>query len=361
MNRGLIERRSGGVHYYVDPSTPSDIYFEEDTLHKLNGDNCELSITELSRYIREHNTRYQPILLTWEMTSRCNFDCPFCYIRDNTIETEVSFEDVKEVIDGLTEEGLFEVYLSGGECLLLNDFLKIYSYIKNKGVFVTVFTNGSLINDEILECWRKLPPSSVEITFYNDMTDSKPYCNLLKLREMGISILPKFTLTNTTVRYYENVKKWMEEHDFVLNVDATLYDGIDDLHSGIEKKYSISSEQREQYLSDSKVEYEPKTVVRTGLSCKSKKGIIHISPDFSISLCNKMKTRWDLRVVDVAAALGELRGVIKRYEDATLHGCNGCIYSRNCSMCLVSAEKIDGELYVPKGYCDSIRKKSLTL
>jgi len=359
MNKELIERWSGGIHYYVDPTTPSDVYFEEDAINRLKSDECELSITELSLYIREHNTKYQPILLTWEMTSRCNFDCPFCYIRDNTIETEVGFEEVKEVIDGLTEEGLFEVYLSGGECLLLNDFLKIYSYIKNKGVFVTVFTNGSLINEEILECWRKLPPSSVEMTFYNDKTDSKPFTNLLKLRDMGISTLPKFTMTNTTIGYYENVKRWMEEHGFVLNVDSTLYDGLDDLHSGIENKYSISLKQKKQYLLDSKVEDEPKTVIRTGLSCKSKKGIIHIAPDFSMSLCNKMKTRWNLRTVNAATALNELRGVIKKYEDATLHGCNGCIYSRNCSMCLVSAENIDGELYVPKGYCDSIRKKSL--
>ena len=162
MNHNLVERRSGGIYYCVDPSTPSDVYFNQDTIQKLNNDKCEFAITEISRYIREHSTSYNPVLLTWEMTSRCNLSCPFCYIRDNNIPKEVSFEEAKEMIDYFVSEGLFEVYLSGGECLLLKDFLKIYRYIKEKGVFVTVFTNGTLITDEIFECWRKLPPSSVK-------------------------------------------------------------------------------------------------------------------------------------------------------------------------------------------------------
>lgn len=249
MNKQLIERTSGKIHYFVDPSTSSDIYFEQDTLQMLTNAKCELAVTELSHYIREHNDSYDPILLTWEMTSKCNFDCPFCYIKNNSIEKEVSFEEAKIMIDHLISNGLFEVFLSGSECLLLKDFLKIYRYFKENGVFVTIFTNASLINDEILKCWSELPPSSVEITFYNDSFCSAPFTNLIKLREMGINVLPKFTMTNTTVVYYENVKNWMDSHNFLLNVDSTLYDGIDELHSHIKDKYSIDSAQEKLYLS----------------------------------------------------------------------------------------------------------------
>lgn len=354
MKNKLVERISGGIRYYVDPSTSSDVYFEQDTLQKLNDDGCNLAVTELSRYIRDHNDTYKPVLLTWEMTSRCNFGCPFCYIRDNSIEKEVSFAEAKPVIDYLVKNGLFEVYLSGGECLLLKDFLKIYRYFKEKGVFVTVFTNGSLINDETLTCWRKLPPSSVEITFYNDDFDSAPFKNILKLHEMGVSVLPKFTLTNTTCDYYDRVNEWMYAHGFQLNVDSTLYDGIDVLHSGIKEKYSITLAQSERYLRDKTPKKESIFGVRTALSCKSKKGIIQIAPDFSISLCNKMKVRWNLRKVSPKTALDELCSLIARYENAPLHGCKGCMHYKECSMCLVSAEKIGDKLYIPQGYCEKI-------
>ena len=359
MNNKLVERRSGEFYYCVDISTPSDIYFKQETIQKLSNDKCEFAITEISRYIREHSTSYHPVLLTWEMTSRCNLSCPFCYIRDNSISKEVSFEEAQEMIDYFVSEGLFEVYLSGGECLLLKDFLKIYRYFKEKGVFVTVFTNGTQITDEIFECWRTLPPSSVEITFYNDELSSAPFRNLLTLRDMGINVLPKFTLTNATISYYETVNNWMTENGFSLNVDSNLFEGLDEAHSGIAEKYSISNEQKKQYLLDRKITYGPEKKVRTGIGCKSRKGIIQISPDFSVSLCNKMKIRWNLRETKPDVALDELRKLIAKYENAVIHGCNGCIYSKNCSMCLVSAEMIDGKLYVPDGYCESIRKKSI--
>jgi len=359
MNNKLVERWSGGIYYCVDISTPSDIYFKQETIQKLNNDKCEFAITEISRYIREHNTSYHPVLLTWEMTSRCNLSCPFCYIRDNSLNKEVTFEETKEMIDYFVSEGLFEVYLSGGECLLLKDFLKIYCYFKEKGVFVTVFTNGTQITNEILECWKELPPSSVEITFYNDDFTTAPFRNLLTLRNMGINVLPKFTLTNTTIDFYESVNNWMLENGFSLNVDSNLFDGLDESHSGIKEKYSIDKEQKKRYLLERKVKYGPEIIVRTGIGCKSKKGIIQISPDFSVSLCNKMKKRWNLREVKPDFALSELRKLISKYEKAVIHGCNGCIYSKNCSMCLVNAEMIDGELFVPEGYCESIRKMSV--
>lgn len=359
MEKSLVERRSGWLHYYVRPSAPSSILFEKETLEKLNNAGCDLSVTAISQHIRETNDFYFPVLLTWEMTSRCNFNCPFCYIKNNNIENEITFHDVKDTLDLLVNEGLFEVYLSGGECLLIKDFLNIYRYLKEKGVFVTVFTNGSLIDDTILECWKELPPNSVEITLYNDDYSSKPYQNILRLHELGIYVLVKFTLTNTTKKYFESVKKWIYENNLPFNVDASLYDGIDQMHSGIKDKYSVSSEQKRKLLSQNKVKYNEKKVIRTALPCKSKKGIIQISPDFSISLCNKMKTRWDLKRVEPTVALNELRALIAKYEKKVLHGCKGCVYSQNCNMCIVSADCIDDEFFVPKGYCNSVQKMSL--
>lgn len=345
----------------MDPTAFSDIFFDPETLMKLEADGCELSVTGVSKYLREHSSSFFPVLLTWDMTSRCNFSCPFCYIRDNSITQEVCFEEAAKVIDGMVSEGLFEVFLSGGECLLLKDFLKIYRYFKEKGVFVTVFTNGSLIDDELLRCWKELPPCSVEITLYDNDFSSKPFSSILRLLEMGIHVVPKFTLTHTTLPYYEDVKQWIEEHDLSIAIDADLTDGLDDMHSNIEKKYSLSMKQKKYYIPN-KYEYiKNENRRRTGFPCKSKQGIVQILPDFTISLCNKMKIRWDLRKTDIYVAIKELRQLIMEYKDVEIKGCNGCIYSHRCSMCFVNAINKDGELYVPKGFCDSIKAKCLEM
>lgn len=357
MRKNIVERRSCGIRYFVDVTTPSDIYIEKEFLEQFNDSKFDISVTGISKYLRECVSDYSPILLSWDMTSRCNFSCPFCYIRDNSISKEVSYEETVTVLDGLISEGLFEVYLSGGECLLLEDFLKIYKHLKKKGVFVTVFTNASLLNDEIINCWKVLPPASVEITLYNDDFSSLPYLNLIRLRELGIHVQPKYTLTKTTVRYYERVQTWMKQNGFYLAVDTELFDGVDELHANIESNYALSIEDRIRY-SPQRYEYSEKTkAVRKGFPCSSKKGIIQIAPDFTISLCNKMKTRWDLRTVDINDAVDSLRKLIRKYEDCEIRGCSGCVFSKKCSMCYANAEMINGELYVPEGFCGRLEKK----
>ena len=44
--------------------------------------------------------------------------------------------------------------------------LAIYMYAKQKGLIVTLFTNGTLIDENTALLLKKLPPFSVEITLY---------------------------------------------------------------------------------------------------------------------------------------------------------------------------------------------------
>jgi hypothetical protein len=217
-----------------------------------------------------------------------------------------------------------------------------------------VFTNASLIDEQVLECWREYPPSSVEITLYDDDFSSKTYCNIVKLLDMGIFVLPKFTLTTTTLCYLDAVKKWTNEIGISLSIDANILDGIDPKHSGIKEKYSLSDEQKKLYVSNKHSVPQKVYGERTGFPCKSKNGIIQIMPDFSMSLCNKMKKRWNLRAIDTKVAVEELRELIEKYKSARIYGCQGCENVKLCEMCYANAELIDGMLFVPEGYCEKL-------
>ena len=152
-------------------------------------------------------------------------------------------------------------------------------------------------------------------------------------------------------------KRWMENNEFYLAVDSELFDGVDDVHNNIGEKYSLSISQIVEYTPNRirKAEKEPR--VRTGFSCKSRKGIIQISPDFSLSLCNRMRIRWNLRTTNLNTALEELQALIKKFENAPLNGCNGCTYANYCNMCFANAQLINGELFIPSGHCTQLEEK----
>jgi len=342
----------------VDPATPSDIFLDDKVVADIERGSYELSVAGVSLFLRKEHSLFSPISLSWDMTSRCNFNCAFCYIKTNSTNNEVTFSEAKPILNRLIEKGLFEVHLSGGECLLLKDFLDIYIYLKEQGVFITVFTNGSLIDKPILACWEKLPPSSVEITVYDDDFSSAPYQNILLLREMDICVEVKYTLTKSTLDSFDGVKKWASANNIELLVDSELIDGVGEQHKELRKTHGLSTEQKreldpERYneLTFDEIGY------RTGLPCVARYGTVHISPEFSMSLCHLMKNRWDLRVVDADIALNKIQQMVEKYEDAKLHGCNGCIYSKKCGMCLAIAAVKHEELFVPNGYCEEIKKE----
>jgi radical SAM protein with 4Fe4S-binding SPASM domain len=73
---------------------------------------------------------------------------------------------VLSVIDEITDAGCLNLLISGGEPLLRKDFPEIYRHAKERGLLVTVFSNGTLVTEDLLELFRDLPPLEVEISLY---------------------------------------------------------------------------------------------------------------------------------------------------------------------------------------------------
>ena len=124
-------------------------------------------------YIRQFNIKSAelrvPVSGGLDLTHRCNLKCIHCYLGDRSFRMqhkEMSTQQILSILDQVTEAGCLHFLLTGGEPLLREDFPEIYRHAKNNGLLVTVFTNGTLITDKILELFRDLPPRLVEISLY---------------------------------------------------------------------------------------------------------------------------------------------------------------------------------------------------
>ena len=101
----------------------------------------------------------------FELTYRCNLDCIHCYCKGSEgLEKEFTTQEIKDILDQIHKEGCLEITFTGGEPLIREDFLEIYSYAKEKGFVITIFTNGLLFTEKIIEYLVKSPPFSIEIT-----------------------------------------------------------------------------------------------------------------------------------------------------------------------------------------------------
>jgi radical SAM protein with 4Fe4S-binding SPASM domain len=112
-----------------------------------------------------------PITGSVELTARCNLNCAHCYIRlpadsEEARQNELSLSEWRRIIDEITAEGCLWLFLTGGEPLLRLDFLEIYTYAKEKGLLIILFTNGTLITPRIADHLAEWRPFYVEISIY---------------------------------------------------------------------------------------------------------------------------------------------------------------------------------------------------
>ncbi|MBM3558142.1 MAG: radical SAM protein, partial [Alphaproteobacteria bacterium] len=90
----------------------------------------------------------KPVVI-WNLIRRCNLLCKHCYSisADKDFAGELSRDEIFAVMDDLYSFGVRALILSGGEPLLRPDIFEISRYAKDKGFYVGLSSNGTLIDE----------------------------------------------------------------------------------------------------------------------------------------------------------------------------------------------------------------------
>jgi heme d1 biosynthesis radical SAM protein NirJ len=93
-----------------------------------------------------------PVVI-WNLIRRCNLTCKHCYTTSADIDFpgELSTREVFDVMDDLKAFGVPVLILSGGEPLLRRDIFDISRRAKAMGFYVGLSSNGTLINEQIID------------------------------------------------------------------------------------------------------------------------------------------------------------------------------------------------------------------
>jgi Fe-coproporphyrin III synthase len=95
-----------------------------------------------------------PINIMWRITNKCNLKCSYCNIWKKK-QKELTSKQIFKIIDEMSECNTQRIGFVGGECFLRDDFGQIIDYVKKKGIYVTLVSNGCLIPNN-LEIIKKI-------------------------------------------------------------------------------------------------------------------------------------------------------------------------------------------------------------
>ena len=197
----------------------------------------------LSRYLHTKGARLGlPIGGNFELTARCNFDCPMCYVhlKQEDIEAqgrELTAQQWIEIARQARDAGMVFALLTGGEPFVRKDFFEIYHAMKEMGLMISINTNGSMLSGEILRKLIEDPPFRVNVSLYGGSNET--YCgmcglpayervveNIRALKEAGIDVRLNVSITPYNRQDLEAICRKAEELQVHVKAASYMYPSI---------------------------------------------------------------------------------------------------------------------------------------
>ena len=124
-----------------------------------------------------------PRHLIFELTSKCNYRCPFCYCVwhefPKLAKPERDTQFWKSMLEVCVEKQVNDILFTGGEAMLRPDLSELLAYARKilPDVELSLFTNGSRLTEDFL-CFSKRKKIRLSISLqglrsYGEMTGTK--------------------------------------------------------------------------------------------------------------------------------------------------------------------------------------------
>jgi radical SAM protein with 4Fe4S-binding SPASM domain len=108
--------------------------------------NFDFSDAEISSAVAEGRLLSMEI----EFSRACNYSCPYCYVPDaDSLPDEMTPDEIRSALTQASGLGARKIVVLGGEPLLYPHLFEMINHINSLGMVPEVFTNGSLVTQEI--------------------------------------------------------------------------------------------------------------------------------------------------------------------------------------------------------------------
>lgn len=202
------------------------------------------SESDITAYLHNKGRRLGlPIAGTFELTARCNFNCPMCYVHltqeqlDASGRKELTAQQWLELAKDAKEKGMVFALLTGGEPLVRKDFFEIYDGLRQMGLLVSVNSNGSMLRGEVLERFLANPPVRFNISLYGGSNETyRAMCglpaydmvkeNVRALRQAGVDVRLNLSITPHNKADLAQIHADAEALDVSVKATSYMYPSI---------------------------------------------------------------------------------------------------------------------------------------
>jgi radical SAM protein with 4Fe4S-binding SPASM domain len=183
-----------------------------------------------------------PVGGNFELTARCNFNCPMCYIHLSNEEVEKRGKELTaqqwiSLAEQARDRGMLFALLTGGEPLVRQDFFEIYGAMKEMGLLISINSNGSTLQGENLQRLIEDPPQRVNVSLYGGSAETyKTMCgndafdrvveNIRQLKRSGIDVRLNVSLTPYNYQDLEKIYDISKDLNTVIKVASYMYPPI---------------------------------------------------------------------------------------------------------------------------------------
>ena len=144
---------------------------------------------------KEYDNYYFP-RMNLMITGKCNLNCLHCFnAKDNApLNTELSYEQILDILNQAKDIGIHAFTLTGGEPLVHPRFLDIVKAIYERDMFIfELNTNGLLLNQKILDVFKEVGCSPlIKISFdgvgYHNIIRQHPKAEDLTIKAIKLCI-----------------------------------------------------------------------------------------------------------------------------------------------------------------------------
>ena len=198
---------------------------------------------QLSKYLHAKGRALGlPIAGNFELTARCNFDCPMCYVhlKSEDVEAagrELSAEQWISIAREAKDEGMVFALLTGGEPFVRSDFFEIYHAMKQMGIMVSINSNGSMLKGEVLRRLIDDPPFRVNVSLYGGSNETyRRMCgraafddvieNIAALKNAGIDVRLNVSVTPYNEGDVEDICACAEKLGVHMKLASYMYPSV---------------------------------------------------------------------------------------------------------------------------------------